>query len=132
MKWIWLVYPSGYSPSGCHPLYAKKRIADVQKRHGVVPERVERVENVHVDYGGCMDTRWEPVVIPLAKDRRITIFEHHMPILEDKLLGREPKDGYVRFGSWPGKLVFISGADRRKVLAFIKKWKEKNREDVER
>jgi hypothetical protein len=120
MKWAWLDYGLGWARCACHPHAAKRRIADVAARYdGKLPDKRESVEQVHVDFGGCVFAREVPDTIILAPNRRLTVFRHHMGHLAQKIEDREPVNGYIRFGGWLGVLFYISAVDRRKILAAI-------------
>jgi len=130
MKWVvlWYSAESGLAPCYCHPKFYKKRIAYVLEKHGVTPEKIERVVEAHCDFGGAICTDDPCTVLPVGKDRTWSCWTHHTPYLVPVLkkalerIGSRPQDGdYAVVQSHWGHLFFLSKNDCNKLLKALGK-----------
>ncbi len=102
-----------------HPHVQRARIDDVCQRYCTTVAKLERREEVYWDPGGMVWTGWGWHDFELGK-RRLCVMEHLLEYFAHYLLNRGVKQisgkGYIRLGSWPHYLLYISEADRESLL----------------
>ena len=127
MKWRFLAYEQdtsgGIKPHFCHPLVAKHRIEHIKEKYDHLPIRDERVSEMWVDFGGMIIGTDPKFYAHLGPDRTLGCWCHQVSdvLLTLKNASSLVVDGktYFKFGSWPGRLHFISRLDKEKAITAL-------------
>lgn len=127
MKWVFMRFDQGnIAPCICHPRMAAKRRTYMKEVHGVAPVLEQRLDMVHMDFGGMVHVDDPVFEVSLGKDRGFSCYEHHADIVVEKL-ERKLREGprvhdapFYKTSSWPGTMIFLSKTDIQKILRSIK------------
>ena len=111
-------------PSCCHPLYWRTRAAYVFESYGAGVEELQRINCLHLDFGGMVRTTDPAIDVQVGKARGFSCWMHQASMAVSCLEHAEPvkhgRVGLLKFARWPGVICYISEADRRKILAAVK------------
>lgn len=111
-------------PSFCHPLYWKTRAAYIFETYGARIEELQRIDCLHLDFGGMVRTTDPAIDVQVGKARGFSCWKHQASMVVSCLEHAEPvkhgRVGLLKFARPPGVICYISEADRRKILAVVK------------
>lgn len=125
MQWALTSYTSPepgkvIKPSFCHPFAYKARNVDVCTRHGVTVDKIKRVDNLHIDFGGAVFMKEPAIEFPIGAQRTFSCWTWQasgvIDLLQSPPLVRLGWCDFYKFAQWPGMLCFISRPDRDKIL----------------
>lgn len=128
MKWVYSTFHQQgkkIKPHLCHPFYHKIRMAYLFETYGVIPDRIQKIVDMQIDFGGMICTKDPTVDVELSGERIISCWQHQasnvVRVLENAIPTPYGCYTFYRFSRWPGVLCFISKTDRDTVLKTLRR-----------